>query len=69
VSCYQADFPALYAAICVRLGRLDEARRAIADPLKAGTKLSIAKKGSTPQIAPQGTAYLNDLRAAHAPEN
>jgi hypothetical protein len=68
VSRYQADFPALYAAICVRLGRL-EARRAIADPLKAGTKLSIAKKGSTPQIAPQRTAHLNDLRAARAPEN
>jgi DNA-binding winged helix-turn-helix (wHTH) protein len=45
-------FLALYAAICVRLGRLNEACRAIADALKAGTKLSIAKEGSTPQIEP-----------------
>lgn len=62
-------FLALYAAICVRLGRLNEVRRAIADALKAGTKLSIAKEGSTPQIEPQRTAFLNDLRAAGAPEN
>ena len=62
-------FLALYAAICVRLGRLNEACRAIADALKAGTKLSIAKEGSTPQVEPQRTAYLNDLRAAGAPEN
>ena len=66
---YKADFPALYAAICVRLGRLDEARAAIADALKAGTKLSIAKEGSSPQIELQRAAYLNDLRAAGAPEN
>src|ERR1700722_1478055 len=40
---------------------------------RAGTtlqsKLSIAKEGSTPQIEPQRTAYLNDFRAAGAPEN
>ncbi len=64
MSRYKADFPALYAAICVRLGRLDEARRAIADALEAGTKVSIAKEGSMPQIEPQRVAYLNDLRAA-----
>jgi adenylate cyclase len=69
VSRYKADFPALYTAICARLGRLDEARSAVADALKAGTKLSIAKEGSTPQIEPQRAAYLNDLRAAGAPEN
>jgi tetratricopeptide (TPR) repeat protein len=66
---YKADFPAQYAAICVRLGRLDEARAAIADALKAGTRISIAKEGATPQIEPQRTAYLNDLRAAGVPEN
>ncbi len=69
VSRYKADFPALYTAICVRLGRLDEARAAIADALKAGTKVSIANEGSTPQIEPQRTAYLNDLRTAGVPEN
>jgi hypothetical protein len=69
VSRYKADFPAPYAAICVRLGRLDEARRAIGDPLKAGTKLSIAKEGSTPQIESQRAAYLSDLRAAGVPES
>jgi hypothetical protein len=69
VSRYKADFPALYAAICVRLGRLDDARSAIAGALKAGMKLSIAKEGATPQIEPQRAAYLNDLRAAGAPEN
>ena len=69
MSRYKADFPALYAAICVRLGRLDEARRAIADALKAGTKVSIAKQGSMPQIEPQRAAYLNDLQAAGVPEN
>lgn len=66
---YKADFPAQYAAVCVRLGRLDEARAAIADALKAGTRVSIAKEGATPQIEPQRTAYLNDLRAAGVPEN
>ena len=69
VSRYKADFPALYTAICVRLGRLDEARAAIADALKAGTKVSIANEGSTPQIEPRRTAYLNDLRTAGVPEN
>jgi hypothetical protein len=63
---YKADFPALFAVICVRLGRLDEARATIADALKAGAKLSIASEGFTPQIEPQRTAYLNDLRAAGA---
>ena len=52
VSRYKADFPALFAAICVRLGRLDEARAAVADALKAGTKLSIATEGFLPQIEP-----------------
>ena len=66
---YKADFPALFAVICVRLGRLDEARATIADALKAGAKLSIASEGFTPQIEPQRTAYLNDLRAAGVPEN
>ncbi|HEY1779598.1 MAG TPA: winged helix-turn-helix domain-containing protein [Roseiarcus sp.] len=66
---YKADFPALYAAICVRLSRLDEARAAVADALKAGTKFSIATEGFSPQIEPQRTAYLNDLRAAGVPEN
>jgi Flp pilus assembly protein TadD len=66
---YKGDYPALYAAICVRLGRLDEARAAIADALKAGTKLSIARQGFYPQIEPQRTVYLNDLRAAGVPEN
>jgi adenylate cyclase len=69
VSRYKADFPALNAAICVRLGRLDEARAAVADALKAGTKLSIASEGFSPQIEPDRTAYLNDLRAAGVPEN
>jgi TolB-like protein/DNA-binding winged helix-turn-helix (wHTH) protein/Flp pilus assembly protein TadD len=69
LSRYKADFPAQYAAICVRLGRHDEARRAIADALKAGTKVSIANEGSTPQIEPQRAAYLKDLRAAGVPEN
>jgi adenylate cyclase len=68
VSRYKADFPALYAAICVRLGRLDEARVGIGDALKAGTKVSIANEGSTPQIETQRTAYLNDLRMAGVPE-
>ena len=45
VARYKADYPALYAAICVRLGRLDEARSAVADALKAGTKVSIATRG------------------------
>jgi adenylate cyclase len=69
VARYKADYPALYAAICVRLGQLDEARSAVADALKAGTKLSIANEGATPQIEPQRAAYLNDLRAAGVPEN
>jgi adenylate cyclase len=69
LSRYKADYPALFAVICVRLGRLDEARAAIAGALKAGTKLSIASEGLVPQIEPQRTAYLNDLRAAGAPEN
>jgi tetratricopeptide (TPR) repeat protein len=69
VSRYKADFPDLYAAICVRLGRFDEARAAIADALKAGAKLSIASEGFSPQIEPGRTAYLNDLRAAGVPEN
>ena len=68
VSRYKADFPALYAAVCVRLGRLDEARAAVADAVKAGTKISIATEGFSPQIEPQRTAYLNDLRAAGVPE-
>ena len=65
---YKTDYPALYAAICVRLGRLDEARAAVADALRAGAKLSVATEGSTPQVEPQRTAYLNDLRAAGVPE-
>ncbi|MBV9287689.1 MAG: hypothetical protein JO288_07675, partial [Hyphomicrobiales bacterium] len=69
VSRYKADYPGLFAVICVRLGRLDEARTAIADALKAGTKLSIASEGFFPKIEPIRTAYLNDLRAAGAPEN
>lgn len=69
VSRYKADYPALFAAICVRLGRLDEARATIADALKAGAKLSIATEGFLPQIEPQRTAHLNDLRAASVPEN
>ena len=52
VSRYKADFPDLFAVICVRLGRLDEARAAIADALKAGTKLSIAGEGFFPKIEP-----------------
>ena len=36
VSRYKADYPTLFAVICVRLGRFDEARAAIADALKAG---------------------------------
>jgi len=68
VSRYKADFPDLYAAICVRLARLDEARAAVADALKAGTKLSIVTEGLSPQIEPDRTAYLNDLRAAGVPE-
>ncbi len=69
VSRYKADFPAIFAVICVRLGRLDEARAAVADALKGGAKLSIATEGFIPQIEPQRTAYLNDLRAAGVPEN
>ena len=69
VSRYKVDNPALYAAISVRLGRLDEARAAVADALKAGTKLSIATEGFYPQIEPQRAAYLNDLRVAGVPEN
>src|SRR5262249_51160199 len=69
MSRYKADFPGLYAALCVRLGRLNEARAAVADALKAGTKLSIATEGFSPQIEPGRTAYLNDLRAAGVPEN
>ena len=63
VSRYKADFPALFAAICVRLGQLDEARAAVANALMAGTQLSIATEGFWPQIEPDRTAYLNDLRA------
>src|SRR5574337_984036 len=66
---YKTDVPAFFAVICVRLGRLDEARAAVADALKAGTKLSIASEGLFPQIEPQRAAYLNDLRAAGVPEN
>ncbi len=66
---YKADYPAVFAATCVRLGRLDEARAAVADALKAGAKLSIASESFVPQIEPQRTAYLNDLRAAGVPEN
>ena len=66
---YKADYPAVFAATCVRLGRLDEARAAVADALKAGRKLSIASEGLVPQIEPQRTTYLNDLRAAGVPEN
>jgi TolB-like protein len=69
VSRYKADFPALYAAICVRLGRLDEARAAVADALHAGAKLSIARLGFVQEIEPIHAAYLNDLRAAGVPEN
>jgi TolB-like protein len=68
LSRYKADFPALHAAICVRLGRLQEGRGAVADALHAGAKLSIATEGFYPQIEPQRTAYLNDLRAAGVPE-
>ena len=66
---YKADFPVLFAVICVRLGRLDEARGAIADALKAGAKLSITREGFVPQIEPNRAAYLNNLRAAGVPEN
>jgi len=66
---YKADYPAVFAATCVRLGRLDEARAAVADALKAGRELSIASEGLVPQIEPQRTTYLNDLRAAGVPEN
>jgi len=66
---HKADFPALFAVICVRLGRLDEARAAVADALKRGAKLSIANEGLVPQIEPQRTAYSNDLRAAGVPQN
>jgi TolB-like protein/DNA-binding winged helix-turn-helix (wHTH) protein len=69
VSRYKADYPGLFAVICVRLGRLDEARATIADALKAGAKLSIASAGLVPQIEPDRTAHLNDLRAAGVPEN
>ncbi len=69
VARYKADYPTLFAAICVRLGRLDEARAAVADALKAGIKVSIASEGFSPQIEPDRTAYLNDLRAAGVPEN
>jgi tetratricopeptide (TPR) repeat protein len=69
VSRYKTNFPALFAVICVRLGRLDEARATIADARKAGAKLSIETEGFIPQIEPQRTAYLNDLRAAGVPEN
>jgi tetratricopeptide (TPR) repeat protein len=69
VSRYKADFPALFAVICVRLGRLDEARAAVSDALKGGAKLSIAREGFFPKIEPVSTAYLNDLRAAGVPEN
>ena len=69
VSRYKADYPALFAAICVRLGRLDEARAAVAGALKGGAKLSIAGEGFFPKIEPIRTAYLNDLRAAGVPEN
>jgi hypothetical protein len=44
-------------------------RAAVAEALKARTKLSIAKEGSTPQIEPERTAYLNDLLATGVPEN
>jgi tetratricopeptide (TPR) repeat protein len=66
---YKADFPWLFAVICVRLGRLDEARAAIADALHAGAKLSIARLGFVQEIEPIHTTYLNDLRAAGVPEN
>jgi hypothetical protein len=66
---YKADYPGLFAVICVRLGRLEDARAAVADALKTGAKLSIASAGLIPQIEPQRTAYLNDLRAAGVPEN
>jgi tetratricopeptide (TPR) repeat protein len=69
VSRYKADFPWLFAVICVRLGRLDEARAAIADALKSGAKLSITSAGLVPQVEPQRAGYLNDLRAAGVPEN
>jgi|SRR5271166_2512040 len=68
VSRYKADDPALFAVICVRLGRLDEARAAIAGALKAGAKLSVARAAFVPQFEPDRTAYLNDLRAAGVPE-
>ena len=65
---FKADFPALFAAICVRLA--NSTRRAVvANALKAGTQLSIATEGFWPQIEPDRTAYLNDLRAAGVPEN
>lgn len=44
-------------------------RRAHADALKAGAKLSITREGFVPQIEPNCAAYLNDLRAAGVPEN
>lgn len=66
---YIADAPAQFAAICVRLGRLDEAHRVIADAIKAGSKDSLAKEGLFPQIEPDRTATLNDMRAAGLPEN
>jgi adenylate cyclase len=69
VSRYKADNPALFAAILVRLGRLDEARAAVVDALKGRAKLSIASEGLVPQIEPQRAAYLKDLRAAGVPEN
>ena len=46
VSRYKADYPALFAVICVRLGRLDEARAAVADALKAGAQALDRERGS-----------------------
>jgi len=66
---YVAAAPAQFAAICVRLGRLEEAHRVIADSIKAGSKDSITKEGLYPQIEPDRTATLNDMRAAGLPEN
>jgi adenylate cyclase len=72
----KAPEPAVWAraVVYVRLGKMDEARAAVADILKACPDCTIAKEamwptGKQPQmVEPYLSAYLDDLRKAGLPE-
>ena len=56
------------AVVCLKLGRTEEARKVIADAIKAGLQDTILLESQWPQIEPNRTVYLDALREAGLPE-